>query len=419
MIEEIEEREAKLKEGQKVAGKAIWLEGFLVLLKIIAGLLSGSLVLISDAIHSGSDVISIIASWFGLKIAQRKANQQFPYGFYKAENLGALLISFLIIYAFWEMFSKGYGRLFSFSQIKMPFLAIGVSFIDALVLFFFGKYEIRVGKQIGAQSLTAMGEENKTHLFSSMAVLVGTLAACYKIPYLEGLIAIGISLLILKIGLTSMKNSVFALMDVSPSELFRNKVGKAIESVPGVEDFFDLRLRQSGPFVFGETKVGIRKFIDVKRAHEISKKIEKEIKKKIPEVDSFSINVEPFQSDFRHLVIPVKNKKGLDSSPNDYFGRAPYFLFVNLKGKKIKGSYFLKNPYKDKSVRAGLSVSKMIIGQKSDILLVSEIGEISFHVLKDNLIDVYRFKNGKVREIVTQFIEGKLSQLVKATREKG
>jgi len=414
----IQQRKDKLKKGEKVARNAVWIEGILVILKVLAGLLSGSLVLISDAIHSASDIISIITSWFGLKIAQRKASQKFPYGFYKAESLGALIISFLIIYASWEMLSQGYGRLFSFSQIRVPFLAIAISFIDALVLFFFGKYEIKIGKQIGAQSLTAMGQENKTHLFSSMAVLIGTLAAYYKIPYLEGLITIGIAVLILKIGLAALKNSAFSLMDVSPNELFVKRLEKVIKSVPGVEDFFDLRLRQSGPFVFGETKVGIRKFVDVKHAHEISEKIEKNIKKKIPEIDSFSIHVEPFKSDFHHLVIPVSNKKGLNSLLSKYFGRARYFLFINLKGEEIKGFYFLNNPYKDKSVRAGLSAAKMIIKQKSDVLLTAEIGEISFHVLKDNLLNIYQAKGEEVKEIIDQFINNKLSEISRATKKK-
>jgi len=414
----IQQRKDKLKKGEKVARNAVWIEGILVILKVLAGLLSGSLVLISDAIHSASDIISIITSWFGLKIAQRKASQKFPYGFYKAESLGALIISFLIIYASWEMLSQGYGRLFSFSQIRVPFLAIAISFIDALVLFFFGKYEIKIGKQIGAQSLTAMGQENKTHLFSSMAVLIGTLAAYYKIPYLEGLITIGIAVLILKIGLAALKNSAFSLMDVSPNELFVKRLEKVIKSVPGVEDFFDLRLRQSGPFVFGETKVGIRKFVDVKHAHEISEKIEKNIKKKIPEIDSFSIHVEPFKSDFHHLVIPVSNKKGLNSLLSKYFGRARYFLFINLKGEEIKGFYFLNNPYKDKSVRAGLSAAKMIVKQKSDVLLTAEIGEISFHVLKDNLLNIYQAKGEEVKEIIDQFINNKLSEISRATKKK-
>lgn len=413
----VDKRE-NLRKGQKVAETAIWLEGVLVVAKAVIGLLSGSLVLISDAIHSASDFLSIALSWFGLKIAQRKADQRFPYGYYKAENLGTLVISILIIYAFWKMFSQGYTRLFSFSQIKMPLLALGISLLDALVLFLFGNYEIKVGKEIGAQSLMTMGKENRTHIFSSMAVFAGTLAAYHQIPYIEGVITIVISFLILKIGLTAAKDSVLALMDVSPSKQVEQKIVEAIESVPGIEEFFDLRLRKSGPFIFGETKVGIRKFIDVKRAHEIADSIELEIKKKVPQVDSFSVHVEPFKSDFHHLVIPVKEKNGLNSSIVDRFGRAPYFLFVNLKGKEIKGDYFLENPYKERSVRAGLAASKLVAKQKSDTLITKEIGEISFFALRDNLIDVYQAKGKAAKEAINQFVKGKLCQLKRATRKK-
>ena len=394
------------------------MEGFLAAAKIIIGLLSGSLVLTSDAIHSGSDLLSIASSWFGLKIAQKKANRRFPYGYYKAENLATLVISFLISYAFWEMLNQGYASLFSFSLIKMPFLALGISLIDALVLFFFGSYEIKIGKQIGAQSLAAMGEENRTHIFSSMAVFVGTLSAYYQIPYIEGIITIGISFLILKIGLSAMKDSVLALMDVSPSQEVEKKIAKAIESIPGVEEFFDLRLRKSGPFIFGETKVGIRRFLDVERAHEIADNIEREIKKKVAQVDSFTVHIEPFKSNFHHLVIPVGDKKGFGALLSNHFGRAPYFLFVNLKGKEIKGYYFIKNLYKSKSIRAGLAVSKLIAKQKSEILITKEIGEISFHALRDNLIDVYWTGGKTAKEVIDQFIKGKLNKLKKATRKK-
>lgn len=411
-------KKEKLEKGARVAAIAIWLEGVLVLGKVIIGLLSGSLVLISDAIHSASDILSIFASWVGLKIAQRKANQRFPYGYYKAENLGTLVISFLIVYGFWEMFTQGCERLFSFSSIKIPLLALAISFLDALVLFFFGNYEIKVGKEVGAQSLIAMGKENRTHLFSSMAVFAGIMAAYYQFPYLEGIITIIISLLILRVSLSTAKDSVFALMDVSPSSDIEEKVIRAIEKTSGVEDFSGLRLRKSGPFIFGETRVGIRRFVDVARAHEIADMVEEEIKNKVPQVDSFTIHVEPFKSDFRHLVIPVKSKKGLNSLLSDYFGRAPYFLFVNLKNQKIKGFYFLKNPYQSRRVRAGLAVSKLIAKQKSEILITKEIGEISLHALRDNLIDVYQARAKLAREIVNQFVEGKLNQLKKATKKK-
>jgi len=412
------EHREKLKKGQRLAGKAIFLESGLAIAKAVIGLLSGSLVLISDAIHSASDLVSIATSWFGLKIAQKKATERFPYGYYKAESLGALIISFLIFYAAWEMLTQAWSGMGSFSLVKIPLLALAISLLDALVLFFFGRYEIKIGKEINAQSLIAMGKENKTHLFSSMAVFIGILAAYLKIPYLESVITTIISFLILKIGLTTAKDSISALMDVSPGQKVEEKVIKAIEAVSGIEGFSDLRLRQAGPFIFGEVKLEVRKFVNVQRAHEIADRAETLIKKKVAQIDSFTIHIEPFKNDFHHLVVPVKIKKGLNSSISDRFARAPYFLFINLKKLKVKGYYFLKNPHKDTPVRAGLAVSKLIAKQKSDILVTHEIGEISFHALRDNLVDVYQVEGKSAKGVIARFAQGKLTQLENATRKK-
>jgi len=251
-----------------------------------------------------------------------------------------------------------------------------------------------------------------------MAVFVGILAAYFEVPYIEGIITIIISILILRIGLVTAKDSVLALMDVSPGPEVEKKTVDAIKTVPGIEGFSNLRLRKAGPFIFGEVKLEIRKFVNVQRAHEIADRAENLIKKKVNEIDSFSIHIEPFKSNFCHLVLPVNAKKGLSSSLSNKFGRAPYFLFVNLEGRKIKGYYFLKNPYKDKPVKAGLAVSKLIAKQKSEILITKEIGEISLHVLRDNLIDVYQAKSGTAKQIIDKFMNGELNQLEKATRKE-
>jgi cation diffusion facilitator family transporter len=412
-------KKAGLAKGERLAGLAIWLEGALALAKAVVGLASGSLVLITDAIHSASDLLAIITSWLGLRIAQKKATKRFSYGYYKAESIGTLIISGLIIYGFWEMFSQGVSALASPSRVSIPLLAVGISLVDALFLFFFGNYEVRVGEEIGAQSLIAMGKENRTHIFSSSAVLIGTLAAYYQIPYLEGIITMGISLLILEIGLSSGKEAVLSLMDVSPGEKTEKKVAKAIESAPGVEEFWDLKLRKSGPYVFGQVKVGVRKFIDVTRAHKVADKIEREVKKAAPNVDSLAVHIEPFRSDFCHLAIPVKNKKDLESALDNRFGRASYFLFVNLEKDEVKGFYFIDNKFKDKKIRAGLSAAKLIIQQKSEVLITNQVGEISFHALHDNLIDIYQAGQVKIaEEAIGLFLADKLNQLSKPTREK-
>jgi len=387
-----------LKKGQKLTEKAAFLETGLALLKVFIGLASGSMALISDSIHSISDLFTIFTSWLGLKIAQRKPDKKFPYGYYKAENIGTLIISVIIFWAAKTMFVEGCSRLFSFSTVKIPLLALSVSLSDAVILFFFGRYEVKIGRQINSQSLIAMGSENRTHLFSSMAVFLGTLSAFYHIPYLEGIVILIISFLIFQIGFSSAKQALLSLMDVSPGQDIENKVKKIIKAVAGVEDFFDLRLRKSGPFVYGQVKIAVRKSININQAHYLADQIETKIKIELPTIASFSIHVEPFNTDFYHLVIPVAKKQALASPVAKIFARAPYFLFVNLKAKKIKGFYFLKNPYQNQSSKAGLSVAKLIINQKSGILLTRQIGEIAHHSLQHYLIDIYQLQP-KVRTV--------------------
>ncbi len=408
----------KLKKGQKITQLAFLLVVFLAGSKAAIAFLSGSILLLSDAVHSATDLLPILACFFALKIAQKKASKHFPYGFYKAENLATLLISFLIFYGAYQISREGLGRLSSVAEIKIPLLALSISLIDAFVLYLFGKYQIKAGKEINSQSLTAIGKENKTHLFSSLAVFGGVLASYFQLPFVEGIGTLIIALLLFSIGFSAFKDSLFSLMDVSPSKEIEKKVAKAIEKVTGIEELFDLKLRKSGPFIFGETKVGIRKSIDVSRAHEIANKVEKKVKKAVPQIESLIVHIKPFETDYRHLAIPVSQKRKLNSLVDKRFARASCFLFVNFKAKKIKSYYFLKNPYRDKKVRVGLACAKLIVGQKIDILLTKQIGEIALHALRDNLVDVYKIRGKTAKEVINHFNKGSLEIIRKATKEK-
>ena len=133
----------------------------------------------------------------------------------------------------------------------------------------------------------------------------------------------------------------------------------------GVEGFSDLRLRRAGPFILGEVKIRVGETIDVKKAHEISDKIEKEVKEKINEIISFSIHIEPKEREEVKIVIPITANKGMNSIVMDHFGRASnfFFAFVDKKKKEIKDFYVKENPFKLKSVKAGLSVTKFLLNE--------------------------------------------------------
>jgi len=410
------------KKGQRATIIAGFATLFFALAKAIAGVFSGSVVLLADAIHSGADSFSTFFAWFGLRIAQKKPTEKFPYGYYKAESVTSLLIAGLILFAGYEIINESISKIFIEYQLNIPLIAITVAFLDAIVMFFIGSYEIKVGEKINSQSLMADGRESKMHIFSSSIVLIGLFSSWLGVSYLEGIMGILISLFIFKIGIESARDSLFALMDVSPSKEIEERVKKILEDISGLQDFDSLKLRKSGPFIFGEVRIKIGKNVNVKRASEISSVVEKEIKKRIKTIDSFLVTISPYQTKRQKLCIPIKEDQGLDSEMSDHFGRAEKFIFIELENGKIKNYYLKDNPYKEKEVRAGLDASLFVIKEKVDSIITKEMGPISLHTLRDNIVDiysdVYKEENAKVKKIIEDFSGGKLNILKEATREK-
>ncbi len=393
---------------------------FLAAGKGIAGSLTGSLVLMTDALHSAVDIFPIFAAWLGLKISQKEADEKFPYGYYKAESIASFVVSLFIIYVAAEFILEGYSKLFEVSEISYPLLAGSAASVSIVVSGLIARYQKKVGERTNSQSLVANARESFADVLSSFVVLVAIALSYYGVPYVEGAVTIVIALLVLKIGLETLKDSAYGLMDISPSKEIENKVISTIGEIAGVEGFADLKLRRSGLFLFGEITVMIRKFVDVERAHEIADYVESKVKDNIPRIDSFMVHVEPYRTDKLHIVIPVKSEHSEDSEISDHFGRAPYhaLVYVDKKEGKIEELEIRENEFKDKEVRAGLNLIRELVKEKIDVVITKEMGEISFHTLRDNLVEIYSAEDEALKKVIKKFVDDELSRLEKPTKEK-
>jgi cation diffusion facilitator family transporter len=417
----LKDRAKKLKEGERAAGISILVSLLLSLAKAIVGYMSGSIVLVTDAVHSGADSITSFASWFGLKIAQKKPTEHFQYGYYKAENFATLVVSGFIFYAAIGLMLEGYSKLFVLPTLSRPYEALAVALVSSVVSYFLSRYMKRVGEKVGSQSLIANAQERRVDILSSMIVFVAILLSFYRIPYVEAVVTILISLLALKVGFDVAKDSVFALMDVSPSSDIEGKITDVLKSNRGIESFENLRLRKAGPMIFGEVKIKIRKNVNVKRAHEIAEGIESKIKDEVEDLESLSIHVEPYKTEREKITIPIKTKKGMSSIVMEHFGRANHFIFVTLNKKtnQIESDYIKENPYKKEAARAGFKTSNFIVKERIDALVTHEIGGISFNTLKNNLVDVYKVEGETVNKVVENYVKDKLEVLKGPTKELG
>jgi cation diffusion facilitator family transporter len=402
-----------IRRGERAALVSSLVTALLAIGKGLAGFFTGSLVLITDAIHSATDLLPIMVSWLGLRISRRKPDRRFPYGYYKAESIATLFISLFIIYAAIQFIIEGYHRLFEISSISLPLVAGSAALLSAVASAFLARYQKRVGEETGSQSLIVNSRDTAIDVIASLMVLVAIVLSYYRIPYIEGVAILLLSILILRMGIVSLRDAVFGLMDISPSREVEREIIRTIGTIAGVEGFQDLRLRKSGPLIFGEVTVKIRRHVDVDRAHEVSSVLESEVQNRIERLGSFTVHIEPYEVPESRVVVPLANSEGMGSSPSNRFGRAAYFAVVTLdkERKEVEEWEVQENSAREKEVRAGLSAVRSLVDEKIDSLITQEIGEISFHALRDNLVSIYRLRGDSLQEVIDHYLNGDLEMI--------
>jgi cation diffusion facilitator family transporter len=416
-VTDIQEQVSSLKAGQRTAFIATLVTLLLALLKGIIGYLFGFDVLLADAFHSGADLLIIFASGFGLWLASRKKSARFPYGLYKAETLATLLIAAVIIYAGVGLFIEGYRKLFELAQIqRFPFFPAGAAVVSGVVSAVLARMEKKVGKAIDSQSLTINAIESFLDIFVSTIVLAGIVLAYFRVPFVEGAVIIGISLLISGLGLKSAWTSLLVLLDANLDPALQEAIEEKINTIYGVKGIGAVKIRQAGPFKMVECNIETSPTLPLYRAHELSDKVEAFIMENYRHIESVFIHVEPAKTGTVSAIIPVRDVHGLDSRVHGHFGRAPYFIIVRLTGDEVEIEDFYINEFLQEKKHIGLKVIRKVIGYKLDLLFTSSIGEISFYMLKDNFVDILRIEEGMtVREVLGEYRAGSLPKVLAPT----
>ena len=407
------ERVTALKQGQKIAFTATFVTLLLALIKAVVGYLFDSRVLIADAFHSGADILAIFASGFGLWLASKKKTKTFPYGLYRAETLVSFIIGLLIVWAGIEMFKEGCHKFFHIASIhKFPFFPLGASIISIIAAYLIAKKEKAIGQTIGSQSLLANASESFLDIFTSVVVLLGIVLAYAKIAYVEGTVIILISILIFKLGLKNVWISLLVLMDANLDPKLQAEIEQKINQIYGVKGVSEVRIRQSGPFKMVECQIETSPTLPLYRAHELADKAQDLVVKNYEHIESVFIHVEPSKEKSVSAIVPVKDINGLNSRVHGHFGRAPYYIILRVDNDDLEIEDFYYNEFLSETKHIGIKVIKAVIKYKLDLLFTSRIGELSFYMLKDNSVDIYRInEDSTVKEVVEKYRSNRLEQI--------
>ena len=413
-VEEFMEDKIKnLKKGQTVALISVFISLCLAIMKGIVGYLFNSQVLIADAIHSAADLMTHAASGFGLWIASRGKTSRFPYGLYRAETIASLVVGVFIFMAGIDLFKEGLHKLFHLNPpTPFPIYPIAASLISSVAGFIIATMESRVGHAIGSRSLIASSKEAFLDIFTSLAVLVGIVLVYYRIPYVEGGIILIISLVLVKIGAESAWIALLILMDANLDPNLESAIGGKIKNIKGIKGVGSVKIRQSGPFKMIECVIVTRPLLSLYKAHEVADKVEEMIKKNYNHIDSIFIHVEPDKKKNLLALIPVEKNRGIDSVVDHHFARASFYLVLKLKDTQAEIVDSYENEFLGAKEHLGVKTSRCAIEHEIDVLFTASIGEISFHILKSNMIDVFKAKAGNsVKQTIDDYYADKLNRL--------
>lgn len=270
----------------KVAFLSIVSNSLLIVLKLIAGILSGSVSIISEAIHSSVDLIASIVAFFSVRISSKPADDLHPYGHGKIENISGIIEGVLILLASIMIIFESIRKIFNPIEISHSNLAIIIMFISGIVNLFVSKVLYKVAKEEDSMALEADALHLKTDVYTSVGVGIGILLIKLTgIHILDSIVAVIVALMIIKESIGLIKNGFDEILDKRLSDEEEQEIRSVIEKYNNMFiDYHKLKTRKSGNMKHIDFHITLNPQLTVKEAHDIIGEIKKSMSQEFKNV---------------------------------------------------------------------------------------------------------------------------------------
>ncbi len=263
--------------------------------KFIAGFLSGSLSVISDAVHSSVDSLNNIVGLVIMKYATAEPDDEHPYGHAKFETLAAFAIAGFLFVTCYEIAGSAISRLINPAPNPpaISALTIGVMIATIIINIFVTVYEQREGKRLNSEFLMADAIHTRSDVLVSCSVLAGLGLVKLGYVWLDPIIALGIAVVIAWNGYKIFKSTIPVLVDAAPVPAER--IAELVATVPGVHSAHDIRSRVQGGTMYIEMHLHMQPNVerDHIKTHDLTEEIERKLEAQFGRVIA-TIHVEPF-----------------------------------------------------------------------------------------------------------------------------
>lgn len=287
-----------VKEKKKVALISVFAAIFLTGFKLVVGLLTGSLGILSEALHSGLDLVAAVITYFSVRISDKPADKEHNYGHRKIENFSALIETFLLlITSIWIIIEAIKRLVTGQTHIEVSVWSYIVVVSSIIIDITRSRALYKVAKKHNSQALEADALHFSTDIWSSFVVLLGLICANFGLFFADSVAALGVAVIVLVVTYRLGKRAVDVLLDKAPQDI-TNKVEEVLVKYSEIKSFHSLKVRTAGADTFIKFNIHVDPESSIKKIHELCDSIESDISSVIPRCEVY-IHAEP--QDITHI----------------------------------------------------------------------------------------------------------------------
>lgn len=282
----------------------------LVVLKLVVGFLSGSVSIIAEGIHSANDLIAALIAFISVRISEQPPDEEHPYGHGKAESISAAAEAILIVGAAVWIVIEAVRRLLKPEPVEHLGIGVAVMGISVVLNIVVSRYLFRVAREEDSPALEADAHHLATDVYTSMGVVAGlAVTGLTGWHIVDPLMAIGVAMLILKIGLGLTMKSLHHLMDAQLPTAEVSRIEGILNGETRIHSWHNLRTRKSGSTRHIDLHIVFRNDATLLEAHQVADELEKRIAQEMAPAHVV-IHVDPYDPSKEQLTSEEMPQQG-------------------------------------------------------------------------------------------------------------
>jgi cation diffusion facilitator family transporter len=288
--------EQQVKIAMEVSQKSLVANVILSVLKFIAGVVANSGAMISDAIHSASDVLSTVVVMIGVKLSSKAEDKDHPYGHERLECVAAIILAMMLFATGVFIGYESIQKILSAETEELPIpgtLAVAAAVISIIVKEIMFWYTRHYAKLIHSEALMADAWHHHSDSLSSVGALLGIVGARMGLPVLDPVAGLFICFFIAKAAIDIFREAVEKMVDHNCDEALENALREKILSYAEVHSIDLMKTREFGNRVYIELEVSVDGKLPLIEAHEIAENIHDDIEKNFSQVKHVMIHLNP------------------------------------------------------------------------------------------------------------------------------